>query len=952
MKTIKGCFKKIIGLMLILNTYTSLAQMGSYVGSIKGTATDEATGESLPGVTVIVEGTTLGASANVDGQFEIRNLKPGTYNLKISYISYNPRTITGIVIQPGRSVEVKVTLSQDAVELEDVMITAERKTNSEASVINTVRMSPLVSIGISGQQILRSQDKDASEVIRRLPGTSIVDDRFIIVRGLAQRYNSVWLNNAATPSSEADVKAFSFDVIPASIIDHMMIIKSPAPELPADFSGGFIKISTIVPPEKNSFFLSYGTGYGEGTTFNNFLKSSTSPTNFLGFSNKRFDLPGDMPDNLGQYETASNPEIRNRITSLGRTLANSWVPQSTTAMPDQRASAGFSRRFRIGSQSIGNITSLTYSNTRNHDEVEINNYSIYDYRNDKSSFNDQFLDEQYTNSIKTGIMHNWLWFPPSDHRIEFRNLLNEIGQSRITIRNGREWYNDGRFIRSSELKNLSRTIYSGQLAGDHTFNKTKIDWVAGYSFANKNEPDIRRYRYIRSDTDVNEYFMLFSDNPDLSSQSRMWFRLSEEIYSVSVNLTKKYDLNGFLPEMKAGFYYEDKYRKFSARNFGYARAGNASLFSRTSLPADEVFVDDNINLTDGIRLSEITSLSDSYDASNNLFAGYIALKIPVVSAVSLYTGFRIEKNKQSLSSYRQGTTIPVNVSRDTVNIFPSVNLSILLNKKNTIRLAYGLSVNRPEFREMAPFYFVDFDLNAGIYGNPEIEEAFINNYDLRFEHYPSPDENLNIELFFKTFKNPIEMIIMGNNPSQYSFQNVKSAYSYGIEADIRKTFRFLSADENFSFIMNAALISSKVNFGDGDINPDRPLQGQSPFMVNTGLFYYNDKNGFMVTALYNIIGSRIIAVGRPSPNTWESIPDITEMPRNVFDLMISKKIGSHLEIKGSFKDLLNSRVLHIQKVNATVDMNDLNGPKKFKRDQVSRDYRPGRTVTLSISYKF
>jgi outer membrane receptor protein involved in Fe transport len=419
-----------------------------------------------------------------------------------------------------------------------------------------------------------------------------------------------------------------------------------------------------------------------------------------------------------------------------------------------------------------------------------------------------------------------------------------------------------------------------------------------------------------------------------------------------LNFTRQYDIKGFKLDIKSGLYYEDKNRTFSARNFGYARSGSQSLFGMTVLPADEIFSAENINLTDGIRLSEVTSLSDSYNASNKLVAGYISMKLPVRSSVSLYTGIRIEKNVQSLSSYRQGTTIPVNVSRDTINLFPSANLSVSINNNNMIRLAWGLSVNRPEFREMAPFYFVDFDMNAGIYGNPSVKQAYVYNYDLRFEHYPSPNENLNVGIFYKSFTNPIEMVIMGNNPTQYSFQNVKSAYSYGIETDVRKTFKFLTENENFSFIMNAALIRSKVDFAEGDLNPDRPLQGQSPFMVNAGLFYYNNAGGFMATALYNIIGKRIVAVGRPSPNHWESIPDITEMPRNVFDLTLSKKIGKHFELKGSCKDILNQRILLIQTIDTTVEPDDLQGPKHFKREQAARYHKPGRNISMGISYKF
>ncbi|HEX2922310.1 MAG TPA: carboxypeptidase-like regulatory domain-containing protein [Bacteroidales bacterium] len=939
-------------LLFILLSGVGEAQTVSNTGAVMGIVTDLTTGETIPGAAIRIEGTTSGAIADIDGQFLVSNLKPGIYILKATFISYNPVSVDNVKVEPGKTAVVSISLEQNATELKDVTVTAERKTNTEESVINKIKISPFVSIGISNQQILRTQDKDASEVIRRLPGTSIVDDRFIIVRGLAQRYNAVWLNNTATPSTESDVKAFSFDVIPASVIDNMMIIKSPTPELPADFSGGFIKISTITAPVKNSFFISYGTGYDDGTTFGSFQQSKVRGNNILGFNNKNYELPAGMPSHLGLYESANNPDVLNRITMLGRSLNNELAPVQVIAIPDQRFSAGFSRRFKIGQQRIGNITSLTYSNTNNYDRFKTNNFSIYDFRNDRSTYNDEFIDDQYSNSIKTGLMHNWTWYLPGDNKLEFRNLLNEIGQTKVTVRNGREWYNDGRYIKSVELKNLNRTIYSGQVAGTHSLKKTSVDWVAGYSFSNKNEPDIRRYKYIRSDTSSTDYFMLFSDNPDLSSQSRMWLKLTEKLYSASLNITRIYDLGGFKPELKAGLYYEVKDRSFSARNFGYARSGNLSDLGTTYLSVNDIFSDNNLNQTDGIKLSEITSISDSYKASNDLLASYIAFSLPIHSFISLYSGIRIEKDVQTLSSYRQGTTIPVYVNRDTINFFPSANLSLSINKKNIIRVAYGFSINRPEFREMAPFYFVDFDQNAGIYGNSLIKDAYIHNYDVRFEHYPSPNENLNVGVFYKTFKNPIEMVIMGNNPTQYSFENVRSAYSYGIEMDVKKTFRFTPEQDNFSFVFNAALIRSKVDFAEGDLNVDRPLQGQSPFMINAGFFYYNEKSGFTATALYNLIGKRIVAVGRPSPNHWESIPDIMEMPRNVIDLVLNKKIGEHLEIKGSFKDILSQKSLLMQTINTTVNSGDFSESKGFVREQVAKYNRPGRNISMSIAYKF
>jgi outer membrane receptor protein involved in Fe transport len=297
------------------------------------------------------------------------------------------------------------------------------------------------------------------------------------------------------------------------------------------------------------------------------------------------------------------------------------------------------------------------------------------------------------------------------------------------------------------------------------------------------------------------------------------------------------------------------------------------------------------------------------------------------------------------------------VAQDTLNFFPSANLAINLSKKNTLRAAYGLSVNRPEFRELAPFYFVDFDMNAGIYGNPSIRQAYIHNFDLRFEHYPSPKETFNVGLFYKNFRNPIEMVIMGNSPTQYSFTNVLSAYSYGIESDVRKSLGFISGAENFLVILNAALIKSKVQFNEGELHRDRPLQGQSPYMVNAGIFYYNDNIGLMVTMMYNIIGKRIVAVGRPSPNEWEDIPNIYEMPRNALDLAISKKISKKIEIKMAVKDILNEPVMLAQKINTSVDMAEVtegsvNTVKYFDRDQITKSYKPGRYFSVGITYKF
>jgi outer membrane receptor for ferrienterochelin and colicin len=415
-----------------------------------------------------------------------------------------------------------------------------------------------------------------------------------------------------------------------------------------------------------------------------------------------------------------------------------------------------------------------------------------------------------------------------------------------------------------------------------------------------------------------------------------------------LNFTQKFEKGNTDWEFRTGLFAENRDRSFRARNFGYAVSGDASPFSTTTMPVEEIFSTENINLTDGIRLKEITALSDSYDASALVLAGYLNFRFRFGTSTDLSLGLRVEKDRQELSSYRQGTTIPVRVVRDTINFFPSANLAVNLNSASLIRFTYGMSVNRPEFREAAPFYFVDFDQNAGIYGNEDIKAAYIHNLDLRYELYPGNNETFNAGIFYKHFTDPIEVAIRGNNPTQFSFDNISSAYSFGLETEARKNLGFVSDRlEKLTAVVNLSLIKSSVAF-------DRPLQGQSPYIVNIGLFWQDDDRGLMASVVYNRIGKRIIAVGRPSPNEWESIPDIYEMPRNETDLAISKKIGKGIEIKAGMKDLFGEQVVFQQHVRSIVDMSYYggDGTKAFDRSQNTRSWYPGRQYSIGLTYRF
>lgn len=932
----------------LLFTVTAYSQQTG----IKGVVADKTSKETLVGATVLIQGTTTGSTTDLDGNYTIAGLAPGNYNLVITYISYKTQIIEKVVVVKDVMLEMNIDLEGNSVALEGVVISANRRTGSEISMISSMKMSNLVVSGISSQQINRSQDRDASEVIRRVPGITIMEDRFVMVRGLNQRYNTVWLNNASTPSSESDVRAFSFDVIPSSMLENIMVFKSPAPDLPADFSGAAIKIFTKNNADKNSFSVGYSTSIRPGATFNEFSNYRMSKYEWLGFDDGSRSLPSDFPDHLNDVTD------KNEIQRLGQEMNKVWTPELSKAVPDQRFQLGLTRRFLLGKVSVGTINSFNYSYSQDVDEIYRADYQRFDTVNDVSDTNYYFNDVRNKATAKIGVLSNWLFIYGNNQKIEFRNLFNHVGYTQVIDRNGRDNYG-GLTIRSRELGFNSRNTYSGQLAGDHNFrsNQTHFNWTLGYSYADRDQPDLKRLSSSLVEDPDNQYYgqygvnFSFAATPELSG--RVYQHLKENIFNGNFNFDNTFDFGSFKPEIKAGVYLEKKDRDFTSRSIGYAIASFSQFnWGLPYQPVDVIFADSNINNTTGIKIDETTNKSDSYTASNDLFAAYIAAKLPFTKKLNLYTGVRMEKNRQQMHSFSSdNASEEVNIDIDETNFFPSANLSFNFTEKSLLRLSYGLTINRPEFREIAPFAFYDFEMKKLVRGNPDVENAFINNYDFRYEYYPTPNETFVFGVFYKDFKKPIETIeINSGSGKDYTFQNALGAQNYGMEIEIRKSLEslgkkdnFLRYFKNFMLVANASVIKSEIKIDTSKYFASeavRPMQGQSPYIVNLGLYYQDNDNGLMVSLLYNVIGKRIVVVGLDNP-------DVYEMPRNVLDLMITKNIGEHVQIKGGIQDILNQKVIERQ----FVEYKGLRG-ETLKREQSTLEYNPGSIITLGVTVNF
>ncbi|MEG1617494.1 MAG: TonB-dependent receptor [Bacteroidales bacterium] len=916
--------------------------LGQNQGSIAGTILDQKFKEPLTGATIQIEGSSVGTVADLDGIFEIPSLSPGKYNLIIKYISYKDVRLESIQVEANKKTVIGVEMTDQSQELQGVVVVALMKQNTEVALLNSVKKALLVQSGVSAQQISKSQDSDASAVMKRIPGVSLIDNKFVMVRGLSQRYNNVWINNSGVPSSEADSRAFSFDIIPSSQLDNMMVVKSPAPEIPSDFSGGFIRIQTKDVPDKNSFSFSVGAGVNDETHFRTALRSKGSTTDFLGFDN------GFRTKGFSYKERLDNTNAQEVTDFTKNGLNNDWRLHKFTPVGDLKLSAVYNRSITTDAgRQAAVLAALNYSNgSKSYSDMKNARYGIYNINSDEPEYLYNYYDNRYDQNVRLGGMVNLTFIPRKGDRYEFKNIVNQLATSRYTERTGFQNISGFYQQEKNEYYYVSRTTYSGQLTGTYSRESQKTDWSLGYAFSNKNQPD-RRIINREENGFVGDahYGEMQIDQNEIQ---REFSFLKEHILSSSLNYRKDFELFGLKPAIKTGAYGEYRTRNYDTRSL-YYRWNSFNLsddFSYGNV-LDEILTDSNYG-SDKLYLYDDTDNRNSYSGNNMLGAGYLGVNLPV-DKLDMYGGVRFEYNRMELTSYTSLKGFKTK-KRDYSDghFFPSFNAAYRFTERHQLRAAYGASVNRPEFREVSGSVYYDFDLFSDVKGNPNLKTAYIQNVDLCYEYYPSNGEAISFSLFYKHFRNPIEWTYLDAGGSYtYTFENADRADNYGVELEVRKNLDFIGLP-HFSLNMNGSLIKSRVKFDDVSLEKERPMQGQSPYLINTGLFYQNPNYHFNIGVLYNRIGKRIIGVGRVDTSDGGSInnniPDSYEMPRNALDLTFSKKFGNRVELKMSIGDILAESLIYKQ----FPEFIDASGVKQ-ERSQITKSYKPGRTFNLNIS---
>jgi len=929
--------------LLITLTLAANSQRGKISGKVSNNKN-----ESLPSVSIKVKDATGGTQSGVDGTYSLSIEADKKLQIIFSYVGYEAKTID-VELKPNEDLNLDVLLEVTVNNGSNVIVkAAARSARNETvnAVIQFQKNTNTVASVVSAESIKRSPDRNSGDVLKRVPGTSVQDGKYLVVRGLADRYNQAMLNGILLPSTEADRKTFSFDLIPANMIDNMIINKAFVPEHPGEWAGGLVQVNTRDIPTKNFFSIQIGTGFNTQTIANDFYTYRGGKTDWLGVDDGTRSLPSSYTTK-NQFVLLT-PAEKNEI---GKQMENVWSADKVGSPINSsfQASGGFVKKFN-GNRQLGVIIGLTYNRSNRYTKLTNNGYSFSTGNTVTPDF--LYNDDKYAQDVLAGALGTITYQFNSNNKISYKTIFNINTSDYATLRSG--LLNNGRSpfdsLRGTELALKQNMFWNNQISGEHNFPTAQIKakWYGSFNVLDAYIPDQRRLLYVKDNSTANSAFAAQITNT-LSQQSgnRFYQFLNDYVYTAGGDLTKTFTLFNQKQSVKGGYLFQVRDRLFDSKPFSvYLPRDNAQY---RALPASQIFAAGNFG--DG----SVTSTQFAFDAiggniyrylaNNILNAGFIQFDNQFSAKFRLVWGLRVENFDQLLGSVKRWD--PRHSHTVVTDYLPGINATFKVNPKTNIRLSASQTVVRPELRELATFQFFDFDLNATVQGSPGLKRTKITNADLRYELYPKAGEVFNIGVFYKYFDKPIEQTfnLGGGGSSTFNYSNPEQATAYGVEMEYRKKLDFNEVTKNFTFLTNLSYIKSNVS--DAKLALDRPLQGQSNYLINAGLLYDLEKAGFNATLLYNQIGERIAFVGTGSAGGGTvDFPDIWESSRPVLDFQVTQKIIKKKgEIRLGISDILNKKLYFYQNIDGNTKLNKGVDTYRFTRQF-------GTTFSLTFGYNF
>jgi TonB-dependent receptor len=903
-------------------------------GSLSGKIIDAKLAEGLIGASIRLDEGGAGAVTDLDGFFTIRNVAPGKHKITVNYTGYQTKTIEDIEVKSGVSTTVDIALEESSIgtTITEVVIVAKAGRESMSALTILQKTSPTIGDGISAETIKRTPDRTTSDVIRRVSGASIQDNKFAIIRGLSDRYNIALLNGALLSSTEPDRKAFSFDLFPSSMLDNLVVVKTASADLPGEFAGGVIMLNTRDIPEQSYLSVNVSGGINNVTTFQPYLSGVGGKTDWLGLDKGSRALPAAFPAPNDFISATRAEKVR-----FSQMFENDWaITEGSSASPNVGLQVAAGLVNDLSAKQLGTTFAVSYSNNNRLQDAD-----RYDFDTQSQLFD--YNDKQFRNNVLWGALFNTSLKINNLHKISLQGTYSTNTDNSITAREGSD-LEQQRFIRATAIEYTENHLLTTRLSGEHALTDSgiKLNWGGGYNRSSRDVPSLRRMFYSKNfDADENEPFRAFVPiQADPFRSGRFYSELSEDVLNGNVDFTVPFVLGGQKHSIKMGGLYQQKDRVFDARVMGWTRKTAGFNSALLNLPQDQIFEAANI-ADNGFVMGEITNKSDAYDANSKLSAGFIMFDNKIAQKLRASWGVRLENFQQQVNSFDY-SQVPVNVDLSSTDWLPSINLTYAFNDKNQLRVAASQTVTRPEFRELSPFAFYDFYLNAGIVGNPNLTRGTIQNFDVRYEMYPGQNQLFSASLFYKKFTNPIEFTFssLGAGTRTFTYQNVPGATSYGAELEVRKNLSFIADPlENLTFFANAALIRSTIDLSNAEAyDTTRALQGQSPYIINAGLTYMIPDWGLSSTLVFNVIGDRVAQVGTAG------YADVYERHRNLLDFQLSKRFGDRGEVKLTWSDILRPYFIFYQD-------NDSNHKYNEDKDNIMQRINYGSTFTLSVGYR-
>lgn len=922
--------------LLFTLTALSLTTKAQEAMKISGKVVDAETASPVVAATVIVEGSGKGYKSDVEGLFFFQAVKGKTYTVHITSVGYAEKKLSDIKPESLINNPLVVSLERANKQLEAVVVKVSARKESVSSLYNLQKNSSAISDGISADIIRKSPDRNTGDVLKRVSGSSVQDNKFVVIRGLSERYNVSMLNNSVLPSTEPDKKAFSFDIIPSSLVDNLVIYKSATSDLPGDFAGGAVKISTKDFPSRKVSELSLSTGFNSLTTFKNFYKSypAGSLDNLGFFDNSRL-IPGPYYRRRGAEFINFDPAFKRAVTKMFPNTFGSEAAYKSMPNISVGYTGGNTKLYNNGNK-LGYIYSLNYGAGRRVSDRLRDEYTLD--RLQQYAYNTTNYDERNNISALLNLTYSY-----GRNKISLKNVFNNDFTKTAALRDGFNISNtpDKFYYKSSNSEAMNNGLLNTVLEGTHNLNPAyTLDWNASYGLTYRNQPDQRILSFRTPLNQENGYYLKLSNenSPQIRDAGRVYSFLTETIYGGNVNLTRSFKMFGETQKLKIGTsnYYRTRNMQVDAIGYASLNTYGATITESKDITFNTIFSPENIDRFN-LTVANIGTNTTDYDATGLLNAGYLLLDNKLTDRVKLTWGVRAENYSQNLNAAGQPE-----LKRNNLDVLPSVLFTYALSNKMNLRAAASQSVNRPEFRELAAYSVYDYDNYFVIKGNPDLQRSKNTNADLRFEYFPAAGEILSASVFYKSFNDPIEQVNQGNDVLSYA--NADKANVYGAEIEIRKKLDFINSGlfRNLTFSSNVAYIKGSVKFN--DVQTNSPLQGQSPYLINAGLTYSSSSDGFSANLLYNRVGPRLRfrAVGGNALN-------IFERPRDVMDFQVSKRfLKNKLEAKITVNDIFAQAFNWYYKYDSQAKNVNYNSSE----DKIITSIKYGTTTVLGIKYNF